>query len=279
MRGLSLLLAMALAARAGDEINAAWLASDLAVAKRVAALLPPGERTTAAFRDALEPFDVREDRDIGFGARRAHLALYGGYTTTWITFVSHGDTIGPVRVDVTGGPPEVRTRIAAAWGKLAPKEVPQGFVYECGEPAGPVAFSEARAKALGGPLKMEPHPDLVKDYALLWSPVSLLLYGTMCGDGGDPPPGREALERILAHPRKLPVLLDLLRGPNPEGRVYALEGLERLRKGGVEIDAAREATIKAVRELAVRIQCCAGCILYDEQAEKALADRMEELPG
>ncbi len=276
MTRLGVLLAIALGARAGEEALGEWLSLDLAVAKRVAAVLPPGGRATAAFRRALAPFDAREDRDIGFGARRMRLALYGGHTTTWITFVSHGDAIGPVRVEVTGGPPEVRARIAEAWGALAPKTVPQGFLYACGKPADPDAFAKARSKALGGPLALEPHPDLAEDYALLWSPVSLLIYGTMFGEGGDPPPGREALERIVTHEHRLPVLEDLLRGPNPEGRLYALEGLERLRKNGTELDAATLAAMKAVRALAVQIQCCSGCHSYDAQAKKALADREEE---
>jgi hypothetical protein len=78
-----------------------------------------------------------DDADAGFGVRRVHMHLYGGYTTIWI------DLLGDRRTDDgksrvvelrarQRGPaetwPAIEARYAAAWGDLA-KPIEHGFEF------------------------------------------------------------------------------------------------------------------------------------------------------
>ncbi|MCK6462054.1 MAG: hypothetical protein L6Q95_19400, partial [Planctomycetes bacterium] len=89
---------LVLAALAGAEeaLDEEWVASDVAAARRVAGAL--SETKLPTFLEKLGSASTEEDRDIGFGARRLRLAVYGGYTTTWVTVVSWDGGVGPLEV-------------------------------------------------------------------------------------------------------------------------------------------------------------------------------------
>jgi hypothetical protein len=123
---------------------------------------------------------------------------------------------------------------------------------------------------------MEPHPDLAKDYFWMWSPLSEVVYGAFCGEGGDPPPGRVALRKIVAHRNGRPVLLDLLRCPNPGARAYAAEGLLRLAKKGVALDADTKRAIDWVRTKDVATEICLGCEFLRARAGEHMDGCLED---
>lgn len=267
-------------ARAEDPPREDWVTKDVEAARRVAGTL--SETKLPQFLEKLGSASREEDRDIGFGARRLRLAVYGGYTTTWITVVSWQGGVGPLEVHCYEGDREVwakvRDRIRDEYKDREPEVGDVGLRVWVGRRADPRGFGEERSKTLGPPLAVDPHPALEQGYLLLWSPTSDLAYGWMQGEGGDPPDGRVAVEKILAHEDGPPLLSDILRGPNPEGRLYAAEALLRLEKKGKKLDERVKGSIDWVRKSTVKIRVARGCELSSEPAAAALEEMLKDAP-
>jgi hypothetical protein len=278
MRRFPWLAALASLAAAGDALNEEWVSKDVAVARRVAEALPAGK--IEDFLAKLDASATEEDRDIGFGARRLRLALYGGYTTTWVTVVSWGAGAGPLEAWCHEGDAGIwaalKDRIAAEYGGKAPAVGRTGLRLRVGHPADPEGFRAERARVLGPPAGIDPAPAVADAYALLWSPLSDLAYGHMQGEGGDKPEGRVAMEKLLLHEQGASLLEDVLRGPNPEGRLYAAEGLLRLERKGRKPDERARAAIEWVRTSAVKVHVCRGCEMSWEPAAKPLEEMLRE---
>lgn len=272
---------LVLAALAGAEeaLDEEWVASDVAAARRVAGAL--SETKLPTFLEKLGSASTEEDRDIGFGARRLRLAVYGGYTTTWVTVVSWDGGVGPLEVscheeaEVWAG---IRDRIKAEYKGHEPEVGDTGLRVRVGAQADPEGFRRERNRVLGPPLAIDPHPSLEEAYLLLWSPTSDLVYGWMHGEGGDPPPGRNAVERILGHEQGPALLDDILRGPNPEGRLYAAEALLRIEKKGRKLGEQVRKSIDRVRKSGVKIHVARGCEVSWEPAAEPLREMLEDAP-
>lgn len=275
-------LALLAAAALGDaeKLDENLVQKDLAVARRVVAALPAEGKALDAFVKSLGPSSTEEERDIGFGARRLRVALYGGYTTTWVTVVAWGGKVGPLHVDCHEGDREnwmvLRHRIPKEYEGKGAVVGETGLVLVQGPRAGPDGFREERSRVLGPPLKVDPHPDLEEAYLSLWSPLTVVVYGWSAGDGGDEPEGRTAIERILAHESGRPLLLDLLRGPNPESRLYAAEALLRLQARGGKRSEEEAKAIEWVVKSDVPVRVARGCEMTWEPAAKPLEEMLEE---
>ena len=81
-----------------------------------------------------------------------------------------------------------------------------------------------------------------------------------------------AVERLV-EARRVDALRRALRGPSPEGRVYAVEALERLAQEGLELGAEDRAAIETVRALPALLGTCSGCFVTEKTAAAALAER------
>jgi hypothetical protein len=98
------------------------------------------------------------------------------------------------------------------------------------------------------------------------SPQEVLAVGTKCGEGGEPPAGAEEV-RALRSSRRFDLLRNVLRGPNPEARVYALKVLRQM-----EVSAGDRTAIEAVSALPVKITTCSGCTYFDATISEALKE-------
>lgn len=280
MRRALPMFALASLASAGDSLDEDWVAQDVAVARRIVAALPAGETRLADFLKKLAASSTDEDRGIGFGARRLRLALYGGYTTTWVTVISWNDGVGPLEVFCHEGNADLwsvlEDKIAAEYKGREPVIEETGLRVRIGHQADPAGFRDERSKVLGPPMKIDPHPDVAEAYFLLWSPFSDLAYGSMQGEGGDKPEGRLAMEKLLAHEQGASLLGDVLRGPNPEGRLYAAEGLLRLERRGGKLGEQIRKNIDWVRKSDVKIHACRGCEMSWEPAATPLEEMLKD---
>jgi hypothetical protein len=280
MRGF-VLATLALATLAGgqDALREDWVAKDVDAARRVAGAL--SETKLPRFLERLGSASTEEDRDIGFGARRLRLAVYGGYTTTWVTIVSWDGGVGPLEAfcheeaEVWAA---LRDRIKAEYKGRGPEVGDTGLRVRLGARADPEGFRRERNRVLGPPLAIDPHPSLEEAYLLLWSPTSDIVYGRMQGEGGEPPEGRNAVERILGHEQGPALLDDILRGPNPEGRLYAAEALLRLEKKGLRLDEQVRKSIDWIRESGVKIHVARGCEISWEPGAGPLREMLEDAP-
>jgi hypothetical protein len=274
------LLFFAALAGADGPVREDWAVKDVEAARRVAGAL--GETKLTEFLKKLRASSTEEDRDIGFLARRLRLAVHGGHTTTWVTVLSWKGGVGPIEIDCHDGDAEtwaaLRDRIKAEYKGRDPEVGDTGLRVRVGARAGPDGFLKERNKVLGPALGIDPDPALADAYLLLWSPTSDLVCGWMYGEDGAPPPGRDAVERILAHERGRALLEDVLRGPNPEGRLYAAEALLRLEKKGGTLGEQEKKDIEWVRKSSVKIHVARGCLVSWEPAAKPLEEMLEDAP-
>jgi hypothetical protein len=111
-------------------------------------------------------------------------------------------------------------------------------------------------------------PDLSRAYATLMSPLEKLAVGVSCGRGEGSPYGRDAAAALRTAGR-VDLLRNVLRGPNPEGRVYAARALAKL-------GATDDADAKIIAKLgssSTPIQSCSGCIFMQTPSADALAGK------
>lgn len=278
----------------GDGLDEEWIAMDRAMIARLAVALPPGDRPAKEWIAAVEPpaakpgtdaaggdaNDVEpEDRDVEGGARRVNVRLSGGYFMIDVSALVREDRIVEVRVDcpMTGGSD---SRSAAgvlrdAWGK-APVVVTEDAVrYSWSDEARRKAHRAALETQFGPRPGVEVPDSLRTEFELLDGALSNLVYGRMYGEDGGPPPGRAAVE-ALVKAKAARLLRALLRSANPEGRLYAIEGLERLAKGGEVLTDADRAAIDAVKASPVKIHACYGCIVEEREAAAEVLRRQRE---
>lgn len=263
-------------------LNEDWLRSD---EKRIAQLrdaLGRAALTVELLREIAGSSDVREDRAIGFGARRVRLALYGGYTTIWVNLLAeepdeHGRSrVAAVEFEQRGSPetwgavaPRLRQTWAGSPAASALGERESAITYERRDTE---RFAELRArmeKALGTVTASEVPIGLVRAFERLTSPYETLVIGRSCFDDGGPPPGAAEIRALVAAGRH-DLVRRVLRGFNPEGRVWAAHVLlDRARAGGVLDDADKRA-IDALRALSLKLACCSGCELEHASFDEAL---------
>jgi hypothetical protein len=90
-------------------------------------------------------------------------------------------------------------------------------------------------------------------------PLSELDYGTACYWAGMPPPGREAIDHLIAKQR-YDLIGNVLRGYSPEGRLYALEAILTKGRESQSLLQRNCQTISRVVNLPTAINTCYGCL-------------------
>lgn len=278
----SLLAATAAVAQEAPP-RADWIAADVAVASRVRTARALESPDPAALRAALGIPEHREDRDQGFGARVLRDALHGGYTTHWVTIVTFrgaqnaAPRVASVRIDARSSLCEswehAGPAIREAWGAEAAAlvELDGGARVEWRDAAVLADMRRVREAVLGAAPEPrdEPPPELAAALQLLLDPREELDVGEVCYYDGAPPRG-SAAALALAAAGRLDLLRIVLRGANPEGRVYAARELLKRRAAGERLSNADLAALRAVRALEVPISTCAGCLVTDLRAAEVL---------
>ena len=130
-----------------------------------------------------------------------------------------------------------------------------------------MVLPRAVRQRLGAPEKVSAQDDILDAYHKLMSPHESYEVGRACGAGGNRPRGHVAMSSLVEAKRS-DLLRNVLRGPNPEGRVFAGIGLEQL-------DLLSEADLKTVVVLMntpVRINSCRGCQGWMESHAMLLID-------
>lgn len=274
--------AAALPQVAPTPLNEDWLRSD---EKRIGQLrdaLGRAELTVELLREITGSSDVREDRAIGFGARRVRLALYGGYTTIWVNLLAaepdeHGRSlIAALQFEQRGAPETwavIAPRLRKAWegspvaSVLGERE--SAITYERRDTERLAALRARTEKVLGAVDASAVPSELAPAFEMLTSPYEELVIGRSCFYAGVPPPGAEEISALVAAGRH-DLVRRVLRGFNPEGRVWAAHALlEHARAGGVLDDADKRA-IDALRALPLKLACCDGCELEHASFDEAL---------
>ncbi len=125
------------------------------------------------------------------------------------------------------------------------------------------------AQVLGPTTVVHVPTELAEAYQVLTDPTSELIVGHFCGHPGDIPAGRSEMGDLVNAKRR-DLLRNVLRGLNPEGRVYGALGLSRLEP----VDPADAATIAKLRESELTVLSCVTCMFRRANPAETLDDVM-----
>lgn len=251
-----------------------WLARDLERVAQLKRFLGRDVRSVEALREDLGGCDVREDRETGFGSRRLCLAVYGGHTTIWIRVLAAAPTeeqeslVASLELEQRGYRESwagVAAELKRAWGSGV-SDLELGLRVEWSDPTRTRELLRRTATALGGVLAVEPPRELAAAFATLVDPLSPLIVGRSYGDDGGAPPGLAEMAALIASQR-FDLVRAVLRGPNPEARVYAAHAL--IQRG--PLDPADAAAIATLAKLPLDLECSHGCLLQSLRWTAALA--------
>jgi hypothetical protein len=254
-------------------VNRKWLQDDLDLIWNVRRALPPKPTDTDLVGFQWQNARV-EDVDLGLGLRRRQRTAGGGHLTCDTTAVLLEGALMSMRVSCWGGlnKPKaveeiIERSLGAGFRRVTLPGVIGYFTYRA-EYEFPRASQKVRAmldRRLGPLAPVQVPPDLAAAYTRLMSAQEELAVGTKCNEGGEPPAGANEA-KALRSSRRFDLLRNILRGPNPEARVYALKAL---RQTGAS--TGDRAAIEAVSALPLKIRACSGCEYFHGTINEALA--------
>jgi hypothetical protein len=258
------------------DVERERLEKDVALIWRVRSLLPPASTSASELLRALGAEKVKDESDFGFGVRSQSASIEGGYVTCGVALGTHDDALEGLQLTCTARlhdtPEVVLATLKEALGPaFTVQSVPVYFMASVEY----TRASEHAARALLdqtlGPLDPIAEDKLTAEvlaaYRRLMSPVESLVVGYECGIVGTTPPGAAA-EFTLQSEKRVDLLRNVLRGPNPGGRMYAFRALTRLKA----LRAEDEAVVKALSSTETPVQTCHGCMFSTETT----ADVLEE---
>ena len=253
-------------------VNRKWLQADCNLIWSVRRALPP-DPTRAGLMGLPPNHSTVETVDLGFGVARHEQRVGGGYLSCDITSVTHERALASMKIWCWISVPRLEQTRPIIERALGP-----GFRRDDRSATADAAYradyqfpdTKQRLRAALdqrlGPLSPATVPaELAPAYATLMSAEEKLAVGDRCGDGGSPAEGASET-RALRSARRIDLLRHVLRGPNPEARVYALEALGRLRA----LDAADRAVAERLAAAPMKVTTCNGCIYDKEPMDRAL---------
>ena len=226
----------------------------------LAAIVPaPGTRGFAAWRDLsrVGPPDPALSGSIGFGGERLFIRRSDGevhWTVALLLDTSTG-VVRPAAALIDCQPSDPRSpwearELRDAWPH-ATEDGGAGWRARWRDPR-LAADVESRARAvLGGHRTVDVPSELAEDYRLLLDPLIAIEYAAAgeleCG----PAAGRVSVERLL-DARRVDLVANILRGLDPEGRLYAAEAL--LGRQDIEPEDGRAAHAVLALDVPIRVR-------------------------
>jgi hypothetical protein len=262
-------------------LKQALLEQDVRLLRGLRGLLPPEARPISTVLPTPNGPSIEAHGELGFGARRIERVLRGGYTSWTVTGLAWNEH--PIELTATctveGDAAEgLVSALIQLWGDNIQQTSPTTFTISTQDEARAAAFRQHLSEELGEPVAT-PIPDtLAPHYELLTSPYSHLHVGEVCYVNAVKPQGRIAVETLQAAGR-LDLIRNVLRGPNPEGRVYAAQALLTLAQQGTPLNPADAAAIKKIRTQPTPIMVCMGCMVHSEPAAGLLKATLQSVVG
>jgi hypothetical protein len=114
-------------------------------------------------------------------------------------------------------------------------------------------------------------------YQTLIYPVYDYAFGWLCGYGQENPAGRSAIEHFSLL-KDFSTIRSVMRGYNPEGRIYAVEALlSAADNASLTLTRDDIVTMKKVLSLNLKIATCNGCSYNTKKGREALSSHLLEL--
>ena len=112
---------------------------------------------------------------------------------------------------------------------------------------------------------------------MLVSPFYTYEYGSNCGEAGVDPTGRKAINYFVSN-NDTATLRKIIKGYNPEGRLYAIEALLSLVSNGKTVLTNEDKKIiNSVLSLKIQLSTCSGCMLEKSDARSLLSPKYKRL--
>ena len=269
--GLLILLSFTCSAQQLEPLNREWLADDYRSMELISLLASPAPLTTQKIRDILGVRDKDDaEEDLGFGASRFNVRKGHGYTSLSVeAFVFRG-TIGSYKLELDSSPESwtrIRERMIELWRQNnGPcfEEGENGIIHIERDDAVLRKYQAAVAVELGEMTPAVIPTELQKSFDSLIQPMEIDSVG-----GSD---GEMAIA-ALVNAKRFDLVENVLRGFNPNGRIYAARELLKLNKEGrLVLSADTLAVIAKISNLDIQIRTVSGCIVNRRNAKEILED-------
>jgi hypothetical protein len=169
---------------------------------------------------------------------------------------------------------EVGEQIRQAWSKAgggAFEQTASGMLRHGRFEDRVVGLQEGVAAVLGRPVDVSVPDELRAEYDALRSPFAKFEVGRSCGIAGRRPRGRGLID-LLVRDNRADLLANILRGYNPEGRVYALLGLRELDRRYGPLEQSLRVTMKTVLTSDLPIRFCNGCVVQRQTCAEGVGN-------
>ncbi|MFN7972998.1 MAG: hypothetical protein U0166_11720 [Acidobacteriota bacterium] len=263
---VALLLTVSIAG--ADALNEEWVTRDTAGIEALLSLMPVESRTAAELTVAGAGARCStEKHDLGFGGELLEVRWPHGYSYTHALVVLFEGRVASYEISVEGSAgtwKQLRRRYRDAWERSGgPRYEESDCALRYRMTVEPLMDSllAAVAKELG-PVRPVKVPRWAREaYRNLTSPSILIPISE--GPVGYAGISREEgphLDELIAEGR-IAVVENVLRSPNPQGRVYATLALLKAKDAGRKLSAETERAMEAVAQLSTPIASQEGCMV------------------
>lgn len=265
--GLLILLSFPCGAQELEPLNPEWLADDYKSMELISLLASPAPLTTQRIMDILSVSDKDDaEEDLGFGAIRFNVRKGHGYTSLSVEAVVFRGTIGSYKLELDSSPESwnrIRERMIELWQQNngpSFEEGESGIIHTERDDSVLRKYQAAVSAELGEMKATAIPTELQKSFDLLTQPMEINSVG-----GSD---GEMAIA-ALVNAERFDLMENLLRGFNPNGRIYAARELLKLNKEGrLVLSADTLAVIAKISNLDIQISRVSGCIVNRVHAKE-----------
>lgn len=209
------------------EIDRRGLDQDLTLIWHLRHALPP-QSPIREWLHGIPGISTEQPLNLGYKLERIDAGLLGHYGTCGVRALLFDDQLVELRLECSFDQwplleEAVRPALGPAFEIASDPERGQAkltFAAPRMQDVARTALDVALGPVLDAPVPLE----LAHAYDVLSSPFSRLVVGTTCANAA-PPPGRGETV-ALARAKRFDLLRNVLRGSNPEARIYAARALE-----------------------------------------------------
>ena len=269
--GLLILLSFPCGAQELKPLNREWLAIDQRSMELISLLASPVPLTPQRIMDILSVRDKDDtEEDLGFGATRFSIRKGHGYTSLVVeAFVFRG-TIGSYKLELDSSPerwPRIREGMIERWQQNngpSFEEGESGLIHTERDDSILRKYQVVVAAELGEMKPVAIPAELQKPFDFLTQPMAIDNVGSSDG---------EMAIAALVNAERFDLMENVLRGFNPNGRIYAARELLKLNKEGrLVLGADTLSVIAKISNLDIEITTVSGCIVNRRYAKEILDD-------
>lgn len=269
-----------------EELNLEWVKLDKENFNNILSLLnkPNTLKDKDQFLKSIIKLDIRETKDLGFGLTYHECAQYGGYVTTWISILSFENAV--IQYDMRYSEDDFKiidylikqdSTLKSQISFVVDTLEPYSFYYQ-----DKLAFDKFKTNIASklGPIKLSADnsdQNFSLNYSILTNPINSYDYGTYCYESGSEPAGRKAINYFISS-NNTAAIREIMKGYNPEGRLYAIEALlTAAKEKKTTLTNEDKVLIKNILALNIPISTCSGCIVSKSTADELLDAKLKDI--